>query len=101
MPLFLDTRGNSTVSIAICDRCHRKFPYDQLRPDANNPALRVCKDDMDVKDPYKLPPRKTEKISLRYPRNDSSVVTNGQSTYTLITQDTNINAQDDTLNNGS
>jgi hypothetical protein len=101
MPLFIDTRGKATAAIGICDRCRRKFPYDELRSDVNSPGLRVCKDDADVKDPYKLPPRKTEKISLRYPRLESSVVTSGQSIYTLLTQDTNINLNDDTLHNGS
>ena len=68
MPLFLNTLGRMTVAIAICDRCGRKFPYDELTPDHDNPTLRVCDADNDSKDPYKLPPRKTENISLRYPR---------------------------------
>lgn len=73
MPLFLDTRGNQHAAVAICDRCHRKFPYDELRNDPEIPGLRVCKDDMDQRDPYKLPARKTEKITLRYPRPDEEL----------------------------
>ncbi len=58
------------VAIAICDRCHRKKYYAQLEPDGNSPGLRVCQSCRDVKDPYRYPARKTEIISLRYPRTD-------------------------------
>lgn len=71
MPVFLDTRGRSTIAIAICGRCSRKFPYDELMPDPNYPGLRVCKDDLDDYDPYRLPARQTEDISLRFPRPDT------------------------------
>lgn len=70
MPVFLDTRGRSTLAIAICGRCSRKFPYDDLMPDPNYPGLRVCKDDVDQYDPYRLPARQTENITLRFPRPD-------------------------------
>lgn len=71
MSVFLDTRGRSTMAIAICGRCSRKFPYDDLMPDPNNPGLRVCKDDLDEYDPYRLPARQTENITLRFPRPDT------------------------------
>ena len=71
MPVFLDTRGRSTIAIAICGRCSRKVPYDELMPDPNYPGLRVCKDDLDDYDPYRLPARQTEDISLRFPRPDT------------------------------
>ena len=71
MPVFLNTRGRSTVAIAICGRCSRKFPYDELQPDPNYPGLRVCKDDLDEYDPYRLPARQTENIALRFPRPDT------------------------------
>ena len=71
MPVYLSTRGRSTVAIAICGRCSRKFPYDELQPDPNYPGLRVCKDDLDEYDPYRLPARQTENISLRFPRPDT------------------------------
>lgn len=70
MPVFLDTRGKSTIAIAICGRCSRKFPYDELMPDPNYPGLRVCKEDLDQYDPYRLPARQTENITLRFPRPD-------------------------------
>lgn len=68
MPLFLDTRGKRTAAVALCDRCHKKFPYDELSADPENPALRVCRADRDQLSPHDLPPRKTEIITLRYPR---------------------------------
>lgn len=71
MSVFLDTRGRSTMAIAICGRCSRKFPYDDLMPDPNYPGLRVCKDDLDQYDPYRLPARQTENITLRFPRPDT------------------------------
>ena len=73
MPIYLDTRGNSVLSVAICDRCSRKFPYVDLMPDPNFPGLRVCKDDVDQFDPWRLPAIKTENISLRFPRPDTNI----------------------------
>ena len=73
MPVYLDTRGNSVLSVAICDRCSRKFAYTDLMPDPNFPGMRVCKDDLDNFDPWRLPARQTENISLRFPRPDVSV----------------------------
>lgn len=73
MPIWLDTRGNSVLSVAVCDRCNRKFAYVDLQPDPNFPGMRVCKDDLDNFDPWRLPARQTENIALRFPRPDVSV----------------------------
>lgn len=70
MPTFLDTTGNTTLAIGICDRCRRKFPIGELRPDPNSPGLRVCRDDRDDFDPYRLPARQPETITVRFPRPD-------------------------------
>ena len=75
MPIYLDTRGNSVLSVAVCDRCNRKFAYVDLMPDPNFPGMRVCKDDLDNFDPWRLPARQTENISLRFPRPDVSIAT--------------------------
>lgn len=75
MPVYLDTRGNSVLSVAICDRCNRKFPYTELRPDPNFPGMRVCADDLDQFDPWRLPAIQTENIALRFPRPDQSIAT--------------------------
>lgn len=71
MAVFLDTTGRSSLGIGICGRCSRKFPIDDLMPDPNYPGLRVCRVDLDDYDPYRLPARQTENISLRYPRPDT------------------------------
>jgi hypothetical protein len=42
-------------------------------PDPNFPGMRVCKDDLDDFDPWRLPALQTENISLRFPRPDISV----------------------------
>lgn len=73
MPVYLDTRGNSVLSVAVCDRCNRKFPYVDLMPDPNFPGMRVCKDDLDNFDPWRLPAIQTENITLRFPRPDVSI----------------------------
>ena len=73
MPVYLDTRGNSVLSVAICDRCSRKFPYGELMPDPNFPGMRVCKDDVDNFDPWRLPALQTENIALRFPRPDTNI----------------------------
>lgn len=74
MPAFISTRGRSTLAIGLCDRCQRKFPLDDLQPDPNFPGLRVCRDDRDEFDPYRLPARQTEDITLRFPRPDVPLV---------------------------
>jgi hypothetical protein len=70
MPLYLDTSGNSTLGIAICARCSRKFPLGELQPDPNYPALMVCRDDVDQYDPYRLAPRPADQIVLPFVRPD-------------------------------
>lgn len=70
MPRFLNTIGRSTLGIGICDRCSRKFSLEDLHPDPNSPGLKVCLDDLDDYDPYRLPARETEDISLPFYRVD-------------------------------
>lgn len=75
MPVYIDTRGNSVLSVAICDRCSRKFAYVDLMPDPNFPGMRVCKEDLDNFDPWRLPAIQTENIALRFPRPDTDIAT--------------------------
>lgn len=71
MPKFLNTIGLSDIAIAVCDRCKMKRAHAEMRPDANFPGLQVCGQGCaDEKDPYRLPARKTEKITIRFPRPD-------------------------------
>jgi hypothetical protein len=44
-------------------------------PDPNFPGMRVCKEDKDNFDPWRLPAIQTENIALRFPRPDVSVAT--------------------------
>lgn len=70
MARYLDTSGNSTLGIAVCARCSRKFPLGELRADPNYPNLMVCKDDSDQYDPYRLAPRPSDQIVLPFVRPD-------------------------------
>lgn len=77
MPRFLNTEGNAVIAIFICDRCKMKRPIIEAMPDPNFPGLKVCQQGCaDQKDPYRLPARKTERITLQFPRPDVSVATN-------------------------
>lgn len=75
MPLFLDTRGQPTLGIGICDRCSRKFKLADLYSDPNAPGLRVCLADRDEYDPYRLPVRQPDNLRLPFYRPDVSVAT--------------------------
>ena len=78
MGLYLPVSTKGTAAIAVCDRCNQKMRYDDLQPDGNSPGLRVCSRCRDVKDPYRYPTRKTENISLRFPRPDIPLSVNGE-----------------------
>jgi hypothetical protein len=51
MPRYLNTSGNATLGIGICDRCKMKFPLTELFSDPNAPGLKVCRKDVDEFDP--------------------------------------------------
>jgi hypothetical protein len=51
-----------------------KRPHAEARNDPNFPGLLVCAQGCaDQKDPYRLPARQTERITIRFPRPDVSV----------------------------
>lgn len=68
--LFLNPKGRATYGIGLCARCSRKFFLDELFMDPNSPGLMVCEADLDVLDPYRLPARQTETITLPFIRPD-------------------------------
>lgn len=70
MPIFLDTTGNTTLGVALCARCSRKFPLGELQPDPNSPGLMCCPEDLDDLDPYRLPPRGPDNMTLPFVRPD-------------------------------
>ena len=84
MANFLDTSGNSSLGVALCARCSKKFPLGELAPDPNYPALMVCREDTDQYDPYRLAPREADQITLPFVRPDTSVATEPSG---LISQD--------------
>ena len=71
MSVYLDTLGKSELSVAICGRCKFKRSITELISDPNAPGLRVCVygcvDDLD---PWRLPARAADKITIQYPRPD-------------------------------
>lgn len=71
MPRWLDTRGKTTLGVGLCARCSRKFSLDDLYTDPNFPGLKVCRKDLDDYDPYRLPARPADQISLRFVRPDT------------------------------
>lgn len=77
MPVFLvPATGQSNYGIAICDRCRMKRFTVQLVRDPNYPGLRVCDPGQvrdgckDQFDPWRLPARQTENITLPFVRPD-------------------------------
>jgi hypothetical protein len=106
MPIFLDTRGLSSVAIAVCDRCKMKVSFVSLVSDPNFPGLRVCEDRgcKDQLDPYRLPARQTERINLRFPRPDVSVAVDPDGIVTSPDQDWTLSPEQNTQtpeNNGN
>lgn len=76
MPVFLNTLGNTTLGIGICDRCKFKRPLGMLGPDGNLPGLRVCQDKAGCKDnfdPWRLPALQDDRINLPFVRPDEDI----------------------------
>jgi hypothetical protein len=86
MSIYLDTRGLSNLGIGVCDRCSRKMSLTLLMSDPNSPGLRVCKEDLDQLDPYRLPPRQPDTITLPFVRPDTPIGTDPAG---LVTEDDN------------
>ena len=76
MSLYLPVRTKGSAAITICPRCSKKFHYDDMVKDPNN-GLWVCKADQDLYDPWRLPARKSEDISLQHPRPDTPLDVEG------------------------
>jgi len=93
VPVYLSTRGKTTLGIGLCGRCSRKFSLDDLYSDPNSPGLMVCAADRDEYDPYRLPARQPDNIVLPFTRPDTPIPTNPagvitqDSDYFLITED--------------
>lgn len=72
MSLYLPVKAKGSAAIAICGRCQKKIYYDQLTRDPNNQNW-YCPECVDIYDPWRLPARKAEDISLQHPRPDTKV----------------------------
>ncbi len=77
MSIFLDPTGNENYGIGICQRCSRKFFLQDLHSDPNTPGLKVCIDDLDDYDPYRLAPRQADRITLPFYRPDEALTAGG------------------------
>lgn len=95
MPIFLDTRGRSNLGIAVCARCGIKHSRDELSPDPNYPGLMCCSSDLDLIDPYRLPARETEDITMEWCRPDANVADTGPLPNFAPTPVTNVFLQDE------
>ncbi len=73
MSIFLDTRGKPSLGIGICARCSRKVPLSDLYEDGNSPGLRVCLEDRDPLDRWRLPPPPPDRIALDHARPDTTL----------------------------
>jgi len=73
MATFLDTSGKSTLGIGLCARCSKKMSLTELYSDPNSPGLMVCLKDLDQYDPYRLPARQPDDLTLPFYRPDESI----------------------------
>ena len=70
MSLYLPVKAvGGTMAIGICSRCSKKMYVGDMVKDPNN-GMWTCREDQDLYDPYKLPARKTENITVSHPRPD-------------------------------
>lgn len=84
---LVPSRSQGSFGIAICDRCGRKFFEGDLHSDPNAPGLMVCRADLDVLDPYRIPARKTETAALHVIRPDVPLDNSSQVFMTETTDD--------------
>lgn len=71
--IYLNTRGNGTLAVGVCQRCDFKFPLLMLQDDPNVHGLKVCRACRDDYDPYRMPARAPDRIPPPFVRPDVSV----------------------------
>lgn len=90
--IYIDPTGQPTYGIALCARCSRKFPLARLSPDPNSPGLMVCDEGCrDEYDPYRLPARQSENITLPFSRPDVPLTDFETTSYFALATETNTN----------
>lgn len=87
MSIWMDTRGKSSLAIAVCDRCKFKAAWSDLIQDPNSPGLRVHAACADQFDPYRLPARQSEIITMPWTRPDTPLAATPSG---LISEDENM-----------
>lgn len=73
--VYLNTTGNTTLGIGICQRCNFKFPLGELMDDPNIMGMKVCRADRDDFDPYRMAARPSDKSQLPFVRPDTPIET--------------------------
>ena len=73
MSLYLPVNLKGSAAIATCPRCTFKMQHDDMVQDPNTKVW-MCKECADLYDPWRLPARPPENISLRHPRPDEELV---------------------------
>lgn len=81
-----DPTGHTWYAVGICDRCKRRFLLDELIEDGNLPGLRVCRDDWDELDPYRLPARQPDNLVLPFVRPDEPLIAPAPVTFYILTE---------------
>ena len=61
-----------SMAIGVCQRCNKKMYIGDMVKDPNN-GMWVCKADQDLYDPWRLPARRAEDISVQHPRTDETI----------------------------
>lgn len=73
MSLYLTPKSvGGTMATAICYRCQKKMYAGDLRKDPNNQNY-YCSECVDIYDPWRLPARRAEDISVAHPRPDTEI----------------------------
>jgi hypothetical protein len=93
-----DPTGAPYYAVGLCDRCHRRFLLHELIEDGNLPGLRVCRDDWDMLDPYRLPPRQPDKLVLPFVRPDVDIALSPPATFYLLAENGDLLITEDTNN---
>lgn len=78
--------SGGVAAVAICPRCHFKVQYDSLRQDPNTKVW-VCEQCVDIYDPWRLPARAPENITLEHPRSEQALQDGVEAPVLVTTED--------------
>lgn len=84
MSIFGVNRGKTNIANGICDRCRLRMANADMVEDKDKPGIWGHPECMDGIDPWKLPPRQPEDVTVQHPRRDTFV---GSPTPPLIPSD--------------